>query len=365
MTRTTLLGWLVWLPLALGLAGLWLASALSVRAEPLPWHRAEAVLSVLSLVLPHLWLALLVVCVPLYFSPWRQFRVLLVLAAASMAWMWGRSWAGWPQRGAEGAPEIRVATWNVARLGEFCGRATCPTEEAEAMRCVGEALEAHRPDLLALQEVSLRRLKALEQALSWECRLSSGQPAWTDYEGQGIEKHGGLAVCIPRGGDWRLRSVKHPGLPPSWHYVFTEAQHADGTLINFLSVHFKPVSLQQPGDLLADVRGTVRAVARANMAQQKQASQLLETTERFNDPTILAGDFNSTRDTRTHHGLRKAFVDTFAQAGWGYGTSRTFVLPLRIDFIYASQPHFAVRSARHTASGCSDHRLVLSTVQLR
>jgi endonuclease/exonuclease/phosphatase family metal-dependent hydrolase len=358
------------------LAALWAVTAARWIPPLRALHRIEVLLSSASLVLPHAYGALLLVSLPLCIGRGRKARpsqVVTGLIVLSMVWLWGPGFVAWPARPRDDAISAQVLTWNVARLGEFCGRGECEEEEAEALRCVGEVLATHKPDIVALQEISLRRLEALEEALSWRCQLPGGQPAWSDYEGRGIAEHGGVAVCVPREGRWRLHSLQRPTLPPGWHYVFTEAEHIDsGALLNFLSVHFKPVRLGEEearrlltGEL-EGLRQAARSVGRATVEQEGQASQLLETTARFNDPTVIAGDFNSTRDARIHHGLREQFIDTWERGGWGQGASRVFAgVPLRIDFIYASAGHFGVLGAKQDGAGCSDHRPVISTLQLR
>lgn len=367
---------MAWSAITVALASLWVLTALRDVPQLSNAPRVAVLIASSSLVLPHSYLLLLIASLPLCFSQWRRAgRVLSALIVASMLWQWGRSWVAWPAGllgGAPAAQHIRVATWNVARLGEFCGRSDCAAEESAAMACVGDVLAQQRPDMLALQEISLRRLNALEEALGWHCRLPDGQAAWIDYAGNKVEGHGGVAVCVPRDGDWTLQSLQHPSLPPSWHYIFSEVSSREtGALLNFLSVHFKPPRLNEEhawrvlSDGLSGLRDLGRALAETNVEQAAQASQLLASAARFQDPTVLAGDFNSTRDTTIHHGLRTQFTDSWEHGGWGYGASRVFAgIPLRIDYIYTSAPHFSVERSRRSSRDCSDHRAVFSTISL-
>ena len=372
--RTLALG-VAWSAIAAALASLWGLGVLRWLPQLDTFPRIAMLIASSSLVLPHSYLVLLAASLPLCFSQWRRpSRILSALIVASMLWQWGRSWVAWPAGPIRGDPtqSIQVATWNVARLGEFCGRSDCSVEEATAMACVGDVLAQHRPDMLALQEISLQRLRAFEETLGWHCRLPDGQVAWIDYAGNNVEYHGGVAVCVPQDGDWTLRSLQHPSLPPSWHYIFSEVHSSEtGELLNFLSVHFKPPRLSEAhawrvlSDGLEGLRRLGHALAETNVEQAAQASQLLSSAARFQDPTILAGDFNSTRDTTIHHGLRTQFTDSWEHGGWGYGASRVFAgIPLRIDYIYASTPHFSVKRSRRSSTGCSDHRAVFSTIRL-
>ena len=194
--RTLALG-VAWSAIAAALASLWGLGVLRWLPQLDTFPRIAMLIASSSLVLPHSYLVLLAASLPLCFSQWRRpSRILSALIVASMLWQWGRSWVAWPAGPIRVDPtqSIQVATWNVARLGEFCGRSDCSVEEATAMACVGDVLAQHRPDMLALQEISLQRLRAFEETLGWHCRLPDGQVAWIDYAGNNVEYHGGVAV---------------------------------------------------------------------------------------------------------------------------------------------------------------------------
>ena len=56
---------------------------------------------------------------------------------------------------------------------------------------------------------------------------------------------------------------------------------------------------------------------RVQRAQSDQAIALLHRMGRLKDPTLVAGDFNSTRDAALHVGLRRHLTDTWERAGLG------------------------------------------------
>ena len=371
--RGTLVLGMVWLLAGLVFGLLWLIAATQYLPLDVRPQSMQTLLTGASLLLPHGFLLLLAGCLLLCFGSWKQsFRLLSALVALSIMALWGSSWVKRPMLGGNANTRIRVMTWNVARLGEYCGSGDCSAEEAAAMECMGQTLDHHQPDLLALQEISLDRLEEIERSLGLRCRLSDKRPAWIDYEGRHISEHGGVAVCVPPDGSWTLQSLQNPSLPPDWYYIFTEVKHSHtGDVLNFLSVHFKPTHIDEEqvrqlfrGELSALPEAS-HAIAQTATEQSEQANRLLSTTAHFDDPTILAGDFNSTRDARIHHGLRTQFLDTWERGGWGYGASRVFAgIPLRIDYIYASTTHFRVQNARRDLSDCSDHHAVISTLRL-
>ncbi len=99
--------------------------------------------------------------------------------------------------------------------------------------------------------------------------------------------------------------------------------------------------------------------------QGTQAVNALQRISRFQDPTIMAGDFNSTQDAALHRQLRESLTDTWLAAGMGFGITRYWgdFLPLRIDYIYAT-PEFAVQDSQTFDYACSDHFPVVSSVFL-
>jgi endonuclease/exonuclease/phosphatase family metal-dependent hydrolase len=82
-------------------------------------------------------------------------------------------------------------------------------------------------------------------------------------------------------------------------------------------------------------------------------------------PLILGGDFNTTPNDLILVRLKARLFDTFAASGQGWGNTGTNDYPLfRVDQIWASRDFAATVSAAH-ASEHSDHRMVVSEIQLR
>jgi endonuclease/exonuclease/phosphatase (EEP) superfamily protein YafD len=281
------------------------------------------------------------------------------LAAVGLlaAVMWGPAWSARPES-ADGAA-LRVVSWNVQRLW---GSDT-------ASDCVISTLEGLDPDVVALLEVSARDVEHLSGALGLRC-------VHVDYLGTGSEVAGGLASCVRGDGLAITGAPQRFSDDDPWSYVFSEID-ASGRRFNLLTVHLHPywpltgadlrdgverLAQGEPGPLL-DAGQHGSDVLRA---QGAQAVALLDRVERFQDPTLVAGDFNSTRDGALHVGLRGRLVDTFERGGQGFGaTVRALgVVPLRIDYVYAT-PDFAVRGAHTLAPGCSDHDPVVSDLVLR
>ncbi|MCB9668794.1 MAG: endonuclease/exonuclease/phosphatase family protein [Alphaproteobacteria bacterium] len=287
--------------------------------------------------LPYLWLA----HAGMVFALWSAVpdrRSLPAALAASLLGalvLWGPGLAAW--RAPEGGDTVRVLSWNVQRLWG--------PGEAEAPACVAATIARAEPDVVALMEVSRANLEALG-SLGLEC-------VHTTYRSGGGPGRGGLAVCGRQG--WRASGSGRRFVDrEDWSYLAAEVRR--GThVFNVLAVHLAPHHFGAPASATEEVA--------ARQANQSRA--VVETLQRLHDPTVVAGDFNSTRDFWLHAELRAHLQDVWERGGIGFGATKHVWgwLPLRIDFVYASRD-FAVRGADVLGASCSDHRPVLSTLAL-
>lgn len=343
----------VWLLLAL------VAVGRVVRAPP-------AVVAAAVTFLPYLYAA----CTALVFVGWAAFPRRRMLAACVVALvvvaalLWGPKWETEPGDAA-GGDQIRVMSWNLRRL--WGG----PEDGGDAMRCAVQAIEATDPDVLTLLEVSHDDVEQLKTALGLDCVHHA-------YTETGGPRTGGLAACV-RGADWRLRSGHALRYVDrlDWYYVLAEFERVapGGPVFNLLSVHLSPyeyvakkihtsVKALRQGDpeALVEVSREGEGVVKG---QADQSAALLERVDKFHDPTIVAGDFNSTRDTSLHAALRRKLKDAWEVGGAGFGGTVYLFdrLPLRIDYVYVSD-QFRVRHTEIPTFGCSDHQPVVSDVVL-
>jgi endonuclease/exonuclease/phosphatase family metal-dependent hydrolase len=307
------------------------------------------------LVLPYLFLAASVAGFVLWsiFPDRASLGLVTVSPLLFMLMVWGATWPSDGLVNPEGET-VRLMTYNVRRLwGD-------PLNEAPAAGCVGEVIEESEPDVVALLEVSEENVAELSQRYGLTCHHAS-------YRKSEASHVGGLAVCT-RGTRWRLSSGSGNKYldDMDWFYLSSEVER-NGRTLNVLAVHLYPYTVSRyagrSGRSIFDLgRDSVDVVR----AQGAQSAALLERVSRFNDPTILAGDFNSTRDFAMHSALRGHLTDTFEQGGFGFGGTVDLFdwLPLRVDFIYASDELGTVES-KVINSNCSDHRPVVTELVLR
>lgn len=324
---------------------------LGVSIAAWTWPSPPSPVTAAAFVLPRLWMLWLAVLGALLGLTWlRTLPLLRLVTGAQLAGLglvfllvWGR--AAWgPLTSAE--PELVVMSWNVQRLGW-----DSPERDAR-LDCVVAGVLAADPDLLVLLELTAEDLEELGPRLELSCEHS-------DYQGSGRTDHGGLAACT-RGEDWTLglRAPRRFKTDEPWYYVFTEAVSEAGTL-NLMAVHLQPYGL-------AGVLAGERSPEATSAGQQTAARDLLVRVGKLEDPTLIAGDFNSGRDAALHVALRRTLQDTFEAGAWGGAPSVEAMgwLPLRIDYVYATEDFEVVRS-RVPALDCSDHRPVVSGLRWR
>jgi endonuclease/exonuclease/phosphatase family metal-dependent hydrolase len=328
------------------------------------WSRPPAILVLVVAFLPYLYAT----AIAALFAVWcalpdrRSVPAAAGLLLVSGFGLWG------PARGLSTArpAEFTMVSWNVRRL--WGGRDAIGREEevAAANRCVSDAILAQDPDVVALLEVTARDVSRLEVALGMKC-------AHSDYFGTGGGRSG-LATCVRNGA--RLRSTRPLRFVPDepWTYLLSEIERS-GRVFNLLAVHLYPYglstgALRKTSQEFDEAReSSLVAIGRHGeatfRAQVHQSDALIRATETLHDPTLIAGDFNSTPDSALHHALRRTLRDSWS-AGNGLGGTVDFLgwLPLRIDYIYSTDD-FDVQKTQVLPVGCSDHRPVVTHLALR
>jgi len=319
---------------ALGVAAGLLAAVAGSRVFAPP-----AVLTVVVTFLPYL----VAVGLAVLFAGWsvvpdrRLPPLLMALLLGAGLVRWGPPWSVRAQESV-GTP-VTVMSWNLRRLWGGTD------DQGDPVACAVSAIEAAAPDALTLTEVSANDVHSLEDLAGLTC-------AHHPYKQSSDPDHGGLATCV-RGEDWTLLGGAGQRFvdDEDWYYVFSEIQ-GPGRILNLLAVHLSPYAWS------ASVEDAVRD-------QSDQAAALLLRVSRVVDPTVVAGDFNSTRDAALHTELRKHLRDAWELGGMGFGATIRYrsLVPLRIDYVYGTE-ELAVQRTRVVDVGCSDHRPIVTEMVL-
>jgi endonuclease/exonuclease/phosphatase (EEP) superfamily protein YafD len=323
----------------------WLCAFAAPWSPPMP-----AAVILLLTALPWVALGLLIWCFVLWTALPDHPLGAVLTAVATLAPLlhWGPSW---PDHGVEpGLHDLTVMTWNVRRFWGGEDKARTP------YACVALVLATWKPQVVVLQEVTIDDLATLSSTTDLSC-------AHATYSASDDADSAGLAICT-RGDAWEITMDKARPYTASedWQYLFTELGSGDRR-VNVMAVHLHPYRvLHDPMNAVANASTRVPIAAQA---QQEQTRALLDRVAALSDPTLVAGDFNSTRDTPLHARIRRYLVDTWEQGATGFVGTVTLLerLPLRIDYIYATPDLLTVDSQVPTVD-CSDHRPVISTVRL-
>lgn len=146
------------------------------------------------------------------------------------------------------------------------------------------------------------------------------------------------------------------------HFAHARVQLSNSREIDLISLRLAPPVFRM--DFWSSGFWTDHRDRRAE--HREQIGQLLGQlrTVSAKHSVILGGDFNTTPIDLTLNELRSHVFDTFREAGRGLGNTGTSQYPLfRVDQIWASRDIKAVSSIARPSSH-SDHRMVISDLQL-
>lgn len=288
--------------------------------------------------------------------------ILFSLVLIICAFKYTNHWISSGATPSETAIDLKVMTWNLQRLGVLDN----PKASTSNIEKLISNIDSNKTDVLILQEISKKQIEQLGQNLN----LSPENYQWTSYY-KGA--YGGLAVLLLNNSSWTLINKQITNLPPSWKCIFTEMQHESGQTINVMGVHIAPPKVTDlhmeiavkklfHGDIAPFKEVLQRYVLQAKK-QNKQIDKINKLVSSFKDPTIIAGDFNSTNQLPIHVTLRKSLSDAWLEGGNGAGATRYWagVLPFRIDYIYTTH-QFKVSNTYLGKADFSDHNPVISEV---
>ena len=286
-----------------------------------------------------LFLSILAVCLIKYTDHWISFR------------------PGVPEK----AIELKILTWNVQRLGAFSEN----QNSANNLKQLSRVLNSSKTDIAVIQEISKRQTDQLSSYLN----LHTENLQWTSYF---YGSKGGLAILLLNNNDWSMSTKVATDLPPSWKCVYSEIKHRTGQKINVLGVHIAPPKVTDNQVIQAIQKGfsgiktILKRYVRQAEVQTQQIDRLNNLVSKFNDPTIIAGAFNSTCQLPIHRELRGNLNDTWLERGIGIGATRYWagILPFRIDYIYASD-NFEIITTNIGKARFSDHNPVISNLFIK
>lgn len=257
------------------------------------------------------WPVLTLLTIPFIWVVRRQprmvFATIIVVHLFFGAWIM-ESWRG---AGESKAPsDLRVVHWNVARpVQRFPG--------------IAETLQSYDADVLTVAE-----------PLSDD---GSERTPWiTAFPTYSAQFAPGNLLCLIRGA---VENRQVGSLGSACYYALYNARIRDRE-IRILQV---------------DLNGV------PTFSRREPLQKLAALVETLGDrPLVIAGDFNTPRDSVHYAPLRKSVVNSFESAGTGSGETWPIFFPvLSIDQIWSNPQLTPVRS-HHDVSWRSDHRAVVA-----
>lgn len=340
----------------LGAVAVGLAAAATLATWTAAWMSSAGIGVPVILVpvlafLPYVAVALLVVSFTVWTLVPDRVLAMVTVAAATVGPLvqWGPSWAAHPDPDV-GTP-VRVMSWNVRRLwGD-------PEDEADATGCVIDAITETNPDAVVLLEVTQHDIARLSETLDLDC-------TWGTYRRRDHTDASGVAACS-HGSAWRRQDgqVLTYTEADDWQFVTSSLSDGAHTLV-LMGAHLSPYQLlDRPMERAMGAASRLPVVA---ASQSRQTATLAAFAEATDGPVVLAGDFNSSRDTPPHASLRRILRDTWEVGASGMvGTVRIGGwLPVRIDHIYASPDLGIVHTEVHETT-CSDHRALVTDLRVQ
>lgn len=323
---------------------------------------------------PPWWLALTLPLLPFLYILTLLFGVVLsfisknkiIIGATTMClfillFLWGQLFISNTTK--RTAASIKIMTWNVQ--GKWNNKSD--------IKKIGATISENNPDVILIQEINNRRLISLLRKLD----IPTNSAVWIDYYGENQRSDNGLAICVNPKKGLKIRIKNRPPLPPKWMSVFAELEDPKNNIrFNVLGLHIKSTEITEKkiDNFLEWLKfkkqfnlSSFLSKFESNVGMQGvQIKKVLSRLKKFKDPTIIAGDFNSTMEFATHNYFREFLNDTWLKAGFGFGATRWFkeLLPLRIDYIYATS-EFSIEESRIIKTNLSDHHALISRLNLK
>ncbi|MGB3977309.1 MAG: endonuclease/exonuclease/phosphatase family protein [bacterium] len=285
-------------------------------------------------------------------------------------YLWGTQWLPALKKKGAGEYGLQLLSWNVQRVGEYhSGGRSIPEIEA----CISELIVDAEPDVMIFLEITDLQLNRILMQLEAE----DDQTPWIDYHGTGKRSRSGLACVVNSRSDWRIIQEKDLDLPPGWKYLFVELCNSEKNpplVLNLIALHLMPPGIAEKDfrllskgpkegiiNWLKEIFRMTRRLEHHTRIQGLQAEKAIKLIKNLKDPTIIAGDFNSTPDNALHRNMRRIMNDSWLHGGYGFGATRYWMnrLPLRIDYIYSSK-QISISKSNVFENDCADHAAVVT-----
>ena len=257
---------------------------------------------------------------------------------------------------------LKVVSWNVGRFALQAEDSGAGSYE-ECVDSVFEFIKKEDPDIVCLQEFSTRNSRQVRQQLK---KLMKGYSAeYYIYTGSGRSFGNVTLSKLP---------VKNRGVikfDGSTNLAIFTDYESGGRQFRVYNCHFESYNISFSGIVRAllekdkdVVTETGVKMKRSITRRPKQVDQVFNDIEDCPVEAFVCGDFNDNPMSYTYYRMMRDRLDTFVQAGDGFGATYARLWPLlRIDYILCPKS-MTVLSHETPHVDFSDHYPVITQIAL-
>ncbi len=148
----------------------------------------------------------------------------------------------------------------------------------------------------------------------------------------------------------------------------------NGQIIRFITVYLHPFSFEKqkvkPADDFEENKAKSKYILKQLIPNfkrhQDEVEKIREVIQKSPYPVILTGDFNAVPNSYEYYQLSAGLQDVFVAVGNGNGTSfHDYKIPIRIDYIFASESLQPVSYQIDRSVKLSDHYPVIAEFKIK
>lgn len=257
---------------------------------------------------------------------------------------------------------VKVLSWNVGRFA-LSAEDSGVSDPDQCMDSVFRFIKEQNPDIICLQEFSMKSSKSVKTYLS---QVFKGYAIeYYLFPGKGRSFGNVTLSRLPVNGKGKIRFEESANLA-----IYTDHTSGDSDF-RVYNCHFESYNISLSG-LVKAVAGrdsvamveTGTKVKRSITRRPKQVDKVFEDIEKCPLDAFVCGDFNDNPMSYTYYRMTRGRKDSFIEAGEGFGATYAFLWPmLRIDYVLFPERGRAV-SYDCPRIPFSDHYPVITEIEL-
>ena len=257
---------------------------------------------------------------------------------------------------------MKVISWNV---GRFILQAECSDIDSydECMNQVFDFIRSEDPDIVCLQEFSTKDSRQVRQQLKQLMKGYSSE--YYVFTGSGSSAGNVTLSKMPVKNRGVIKFEGSTNLA-----IFTDYEY-DGRRFRVYNCHFESYGISFSGIVRAVIdknkdimTQTGVKMKRSITRRPKQVDQVFNDIEDCPVDAFVCGDFNDNPMSYTYYRMMRDRLDTFVEAGDGFGATYARLWPLlRIDYVLCPKS-MTVLSHETPHIRLSDHYPVITKIAL-